>query len=130
MTVFSIGQWAPNVTSWPVRHLVLDVSHAVLPLLQAADANQGKSDVLGGQIAWHSAFKGKTVAVYDPFPEAMEKAKAAHAIYAGIYKADLGARDADIEGARVRLSYHAPSGQLRGRCSRRRGRRACRGRTG
>src|SRR5262249_46136081 len=61
--------------------------------------------VLGGQIAWHSAFKGKTVVVYDPFPEALEKARAAHAGYAQIYKAQLGASDVDIDAARRRLSY-------------------------
>ena len=61
--------------------------------------------VLGGQIAWHSAFKGKTVVVYDPFPEALEKAKVAHASYAQIYKVQLGAGDADIETTRARLTY-------------------------
>ena len=42
--------------------------------------------VLGGQIGWHSAFKGKTVVIYDPFPEALQKAKAAHDTYAQIYR--------------------------------------------
>ena len=61
--------------------------------------------VLGGQIGWHSAFKGKTVVIYDPFPEALEKAKAAHATYAQIYKEQLGASDAEINATRARLSY-------------------------
>src|SRR5262245_58202191 len=63
------------------------------------------SGVLGGQIAWQGAFKGKTVVVYDPFPEALENAKAAHATYAQIYQAQLGASAADIEATRARLTY-------------------------
>jgi 3-hydroxyacyl-CoA dehydrogenase len=59
--------------------------------------------VLGGQIGWHSAFKGKTVVIYDPFPEALCKAKVAHETYAQIYRAQLGASDADIAATRVRL---------------------------
>lgn len=61
--------------------------------------------VLGGQIAWHSAFKGKTVTVYDPFPEALEKSRAAHGQYAAIYRADLGASDAEIAATQARLTY-------------------------
>jgi 3-hydroxybutyryl-CoA dehydrogenase len=60
--------------------------------------------VLGGQIGWHSAFKGKTVVIYDPFPEALQKARVAHDTYAQIYKAQLGASDADIGATRARLS--------------------------
>ena len=59
--------------------------------------------VLGGQIGWHSAFKGKTVVIYDPFPEALQKAKVAHDTYAQIYGAQLGASDADIAATRARL---------------------------
>jgi 3-hydroxybutyryl-CoA dehydrogenase len=60
--------------------------------------------VLGGQIAWHSAFKGKTVVLYDPYPEAIDKARVAHATYAHIYKTELGASEADIAATRARLS--------------------------
>jgi 3-hydroxyacyl-CoA dehydrogenase len=60
--------------------------------------------VLGGQIGWHSAFKGKTVVIYDPFPEALQKAQVAHDTYAQIYKAQLGASDADIAATRARLT--------------------------
>lgn len=60
--------------------------------------------VLGGQIAWHSAFKGKTVVVYDPFPDALDKLAAAHASYAGIYRNDLHATPADIDATRARIS--------------------------
>jgi len=66
--------------------------------------------VLGGQIAWHSSFKGKTVVVYDPFPEALAKAKAAHETYAGIYRGQLGASDAAIAATREHLTY---SGDLK-----------------
>ena len=34
--------------------------------------------VLGGQIAWHSAYKGKTVAVYDISSDGLDKCRAAH----------------------------------------------------
>ena len=63
--------------------------------------------VLGGQIGWHSAFKGKTVVIYDPFPEALQKAKAAHETYAQIYQAALGASEADIAATRARLVLSA-----------------------
>lgn len=61
--------------------------------------------VLGGQIAWHSAFKGKTVTLYDPFPEALERARVTLELYAGIYAQELGAGAAEIAAARARLSY-------------------------
>jgi 3-hydroxyacyl-CoA dehydrogenase len=61
--------------------------------------------VLGGQIAWHSAFKGKTVVVYDLYPDALEMAKKAHESYAQIYKEQFGASDADIAATRARLTY-------------------------
>ncbi|MET7727665.1 3-hydroxyacyl-CoA dehydrogenase [Streptomyces mirabilis] len=63
------------------------------------------SGVLGGQIAWHSAFKGKTVAVYDIAPDAIERCRAAHDQYAAIYLSDVGADDADIAATRKRLTY-------------------------
>jgi len=66
--------------------------------------------VLGGQIGWHSAFKGKTVVIYDPFPDALRKAKVAHDTYAQIYRAQLGASDADIAATRARLQL---SGDLK-----------------
>lgn len=61
--------------------------------------------VLGGQIGWHSAFKGKSVVIYDPFPDALRKAKVAHETYAQLYKAQLGASDADIAAARARVTF-------------------------
>jgi 3-hydroxybutyryl-CoA dehydrogenase len=75
------------------------MSHSQLDRLTVLGAG-----VLGGQIGWHSAFKGKTVVIYDPFPEALQKAQVAHDTYAQIYKAQLGATDADIAATRARLT--------------------------
>ncbi|MDV7089956.1 3-hydroxyacyl-CoA dehydrogenase [Rhodococcus opacus] len=61
--------------------------------------------VLGGQIAWHSAFHGKDVVVYDLHQEAIENCRAAHEMYAGIYRADVAATDEDIAKTRKRLTY-------------------------
>jgi len=63
------------------------------------------SGVLGGQIAWHSAFRGKTVVAYDVTDEALARCRAAHEVYAGIYRSALGATEADIAQTRARLSY-------------------------
>jgi len=69
--------------------------------------------VLGGQIAWHSAFKGKTVVVHDISANSLDNCRAAHDNYAGIYLADVGASESDIAATRARLAL------------RRTGRRAC-----
>jgi 3-hydroxyacyl-CoA dehydrogenase len=61
--------------------------------------------VLGAQIGWHSAFKGKTVVLYDPFPAALARAKSVHRHYAQIYVGQLAASDADIQATRARLTY-------------------------
>lgn len=61
--------------------------------------------VLGGQIAWHSAFKGKNVVVYDLFDDALQRCRVAHQQYAAIYQAELGATDAMIGETRARLTY-------------------------
>lgn len=63
------------------------------------------SGVLGGQIAWHTAFKGKTVCVYDISESALEQCKATHQHYAGIYMQEVGASEDDISAAHSRLSY-------------------------
>jgi 3-hydroxybutyryl-CoA dehydrogenase len=60
---------------------------------------------LGGQIAWHSAYMGKQVTVYDVSEEGLEKCQAAQAGYAAIYSTDLNASDADIEATRSRLTF-------------------------
>lgn len=62
--------------------------------------------VLGGQIAWHSAFKGKHVAVYDIATDAIDRCRSAHDRYASIYSTDLAASDDDLIATRDRVSYH------------------------
>lgn len=61
--------------------------------------------VLGGQIAWHSAFMGKTVVVYDISEEALDLCRGAHGQYAAIYLAEIGASVQDVADARARLTY-------------------------
>lgn len=61
--------------------------------------------VLGSQIAWHSAYSGKTVTVYDAFEEGLETCRTAHGRYAAIYQQDLGASVQQVEGTRQRISY-------------------------
>ena len=61
--------------------------------------------VLGGQIAWQSAFKGKQVVVYDINQEGLERCKAAQQMYAGIYQQDLGATPEQIEQTCSRLRF-------------------------
>ncbi len=68
------------------------------------------SGVLGGQIAWHSAFRGKTVVAYDLTEDALSKCRAAHDRYAAIYRADVGATDEAIAATRARLRYTADLG--------------------
>jgi len=61
--------------------------------------------VLGGQIAWHSAFRGKTVVAYDIDEDALAKCRSTHDHYAGIYRAEVGASEEEITATRARLSY-------------------------
>lgn len=61
--------------------------------------------VLGGQIAWHSAYKGKQVVVYDAFEKGVEQCRLDHQRYAGIYTAELGASDSEVEATRGRLAF-------------------------
>jgi 3-hydroxyacyl-CoA dehydrogenase len=61
--------------------------------------------VLGGQIAWHSAFKGKTVVLYDIARDAIDRCRATHDHYAAIYLAEVGATEAEIADTRQRLSF-------------------------
>ncbi|WP_328412204.1 3-hydroxyacyl-CoA dehydrogenase [Nocardia sp. NBC_00403] len=61
--------------------------------------------VLGGQIAWHCAFKGKTVVIYDISEEALDRCRGAHGQYASIYLAEIGASEQDIADTYARLTY-------------------------
>ena len=47
--------------------------------------------VLGGQIAWHSAYSGKNVVVYDVSEEGLNGCRSAHSSYAQIYRDEVGA---------------------------------------
>jgi 3-hydroxybutyryl-CoA dehydrogenase len=61
--------------------------------------------VLGGQIAWHSAFKGKTVVVYDISHEAIDRCHTAQEQYAGIYLSEVDGTEAKIAATRKRLTF-------------------------
>lgn len=61
--------------------------------------------VLGGQIAWHSAFKGKEVTVYDIHEDGLSACQRAHSQYAHIYKQDLSASDGDLQRTKDRLRF-------------------------
>jgi 3-hydroxyacyl-CoA dehydrogenase len=61
--------------------------------------------VLGGQIAWHSAFYGKHVILYDLHEEGLENCRTAQKTYAQIYQRDLGASEKAIEQTQSRLTF-------------------------
>jgi len=61
--------------------------------------------VLGGQIAWQSAFKGKTVIVYDLYEAGLEQCRQDQQGYADIYQGSLGATEDMITATRGRLSF-------------------------
>ncbi|WP_182379392.1 3-hydroxyacyl-CoA dehydrogenase [Nocardioides sp. WS12] len=63
------------------------------------------SGVLGGQIAWHSAYKAKKVVVYDIDLDAIDRCRATHDQYAAIYLSEVGASEADIVATRQRLTF-------------------------
>jgi 3-hydroxyacyl-CoA dehydrogenase len=60
--------------------------------------------VLGGQIAWQSAFCGKTVVIYDLYEEGLAQCRVALDRYEDIYRKDLGASDEAIQATRDNLS--------------------------
>ena len=61
--------------------------------------------VLGGQIAWHSAYSGKNVVVYDVSDKGLDTCRSAHSSYAQIYQDDVGATADSVEAAQARVSY-------------------------
>ena len=61
--------------------------------------------VLGGQIAWHSAYKGKQVVVYDLHETGLAQCRADQQRYAEVYRQDLGATVDELEAARDRLTF-------------------------
>ncbi|MEC2057130.1 3-hydroxyacyl-CoA dehydrogenase [Peribacillus psychrosaccharolyticus] len=66
------------------------------------------SGVLGSQIAFQTAYKGKfNVVIYDINDEALERAKDRILNLKPYYKEDLGASDEDLNDAYNRLSFHS-----------------------
>jgi 3-hydroxyacyl-CoA dehydrogenase len=61
--------------------------------------------VLGGQIAWHTAYNGKRVVAYNRREASLEKVRAAHDQLEQVYRSDLAASEADIAGTRSRVLY-------------------------
>ncbi len=61
--------------------------------------------VLGGQIAWHSAFKGKSVVVYDLYEKGLEQCRKDQEGYARVYIDSLGADEKLIAATRGRLTF-------------------------
>lgn len=61
--------------------------------------------VLGGQIAWQSAFKGKNVVVYDVTEQGLNNCRTAHLTYAHIYQQELGATEDIIKKTESRIEF-------------------------
>ena len=61
--------------------------------------------VLGGQIAWQSAYRGKTVVVYDLHEAGLDQCRTAQQTYAHIYQQDLNATQEQVEATRARISF-------------------------
>ena len=61
--------------------------------------------ILGGQIAWQSAYKGKDVIVYDISQDALDGCQIAQQSYSDIYSKELGASQPELEKARERLAF-------------------------
>lgn len=61
--------------------------------------------VLGGQIAWHSAYSGKNVVVFDVSDKGLDACRSAHSSYARIYQDEVGASPKSVEAAQARISY-------------------------
>lgn len=61
--------------------------------------------VLGGQIAWHSAFFGKTVVVHDISEESLFRCKETQKQYASIYIQEMDATAEQLEATRSRITF-------------------------
>ena len=61
--------------------------------------------VLGGQIGWQSAFKGKNVVIYDVTEQGLSNCRTAHLTYAHIYQQELGATEESIKQTESRLEF-------------------------
>ena len=70
--------------------------------------------VLGGQIAWQSAFKGKSVVVYDLYEKGLQQCRKDQQGYADIYLQSLGASEEMIAATRARLTFTDDLGKAAG----------------
>lgn len=61
--------------------------------------------VLGAQIAFHCAFRGKQVVQYDLHADALKRARAAHTHFEGVYRKRFGLDDAALSALKGRLRY-------------------------
>jgi 3-hydroxyacyl-CoA dehydrogenase len=61
--------------------------------------------VLGGQIAWHSAFKGKHVVCYDINPTSIQQCQQAHTTYATIYQQTFNLSEVQTEQIHQRIQF-------------------------
>jgi 3-hydroxyacyl-CoA dehydrogenase len=61
--------------------------------------------VLGGQIAWQSAFRGKTVVVYDLHEAGLQQCRIAHETYSHIYQQEMDATAQQMDETRARISF-------------------------
>ncbi|MGQ7247957.1 3-hydroxyacyl-CoA dehydrogenase [Halomonas sp. V046] len=61
--------------------------------------------VLGGQIAWHSAYMGKDVMVYDINEMSLERCRAGHEHYGRVYALEMGADAERLAATQARLRY-------------------------
>ncbi|WP_237065271.1 3-hydroxyacyl-CoA dehydrogenase [Microbulbifer guangxiensis] len=61
--------------------------------------------VLGGQIAFHSAYKGKQVVIFDISEDSLQRCRAVHEQYVGQYQKDLGASAEEMTATQQRLRY-------------------------
>ena len=61
--------------------------------------------VLGGQIAWQSAFRGKTVVVYDLHEAGLRQCRTAQETYSHIYQQEMNATAEQMDETRARISF-------------------------
>lgn len=61
--------------------------------------------VLGSQIGWQSAFRGKTVTIYDLHDAGLQQCRTAQETYAHIYQQEMGASDSQLNETRARITF-------------------------
>lgn len=61
--------------------------------------------VLGSQIGWQSAFRGKTVTIYDLHDAGLQQCRTAQETYAHIYQQEMDASDRQLDETRGRIAF-------------------------